>query len=68
MQQLIAGEVVSLKALAVDQASVQPRSAAFRRSPVSDPISLSDSRRNQRANLTLERLKRLSDLPLELSK
>ena len=69
MQQLIAGEVVSLKPLAaaerLDPAEI---SRLLPLACLSPDIVETILAGNQPANLTVERLKRLPDLPLEWSK
>jgi hypothetical protein len=69
MRQLIAGEVVSLKTLAaaerLDPAEI---SRLLPLACLSPDIVEAILAGHQPANLTVERLKRLSDLPLEWSK
>ena len=69
MQQLIAGEVVSLKTLAADE-GLDPAeiSRLLPLACLSPDIVEAILAGRQPANLTVERLKRLPDLPLEWSK
>jgi ParB-like chromosome segregation protein Spo0J len=69
MQQLIAGEVLSLKALAADEGRDPAEiSRLLPLACLSPEIVEAIIAGNQPANLTVERLKRLPDLPLEWSK
>jgi hypothetical protein len=69
MQQLIAGKVLSLKALAADE-GLDPAeiSRLLPLACLSPDIVEAILAGRQPANLTVERLKRPSDLPLEWSK
>jgi hypothetical protein len=69
MQQLIAGEVVSLKALAANEGLDPAEISRFLPLACLSPdIVETILAGNQPANLTVERLKQLPDLPLEWSK